>query len=109
VAGALDTVGSTIVNGASGALSWVENAFGTAGADIMNAIKTIGGALNPFSWFSGFSSQVAQILEYVVIGVVAFVLVFAIVFFLHRRSKKHGSRQRGGERGRHRSRHAHRA
>jgi hypothetical protein len=109
VAGALNTVGSAIVNGASGALSWVENAFGTAGADIMNAIKAIGGALNPFSWFSGFSSQVAQILEYVVIGVVAFVLVFAIVFFLHRRSKKHGSRQRGGERGRHRSRHAHRA
>lgn len=109
VAGALNTVGSAIAKGASGALSWVENAFGTAGADIMNAIKTIGGALNPFSWFSGFSSQVAQILEYVVIGVVAFVLVFAIVFFLHRRSKKHGSRQRGGERGRHRSRHAHRA
>jgi hypothetical protein len=109
VAGALNTVGSTIVKGASGALSWLENAFGTAGSDIMGAIKGLAAALNPFSWFSGFSSQVAQILEYVVIGVVAFVLVFAIVFFLHRRSKKHGSRQRGGERGRHRSRHAHRA
>ena len=87
MAGALDTVGSTIVNGASGALSWVENALGLPGADIMNAIKTIGGALNPFSWFSGFSSQVAQIIESVVIGVVAFVLVFAIVFFLHRRRR----------------------
>ena len=64
VGNALDTVGSTLAQGASGALSWVENAFGTAGADIMNAIKAVGGALNPFSWFSGFSSQVAQILEY---------------------------------------------
>lgn len=96
---ALDSVGSAIEQGLSGAWQWVQNAFGAVGSDIMGALGAVGnalGALNPFSWAAGFSSNVGTILEYVVIGVVGFVIVFAVVFLLYRRSKSHGARERGG-------------
>jgi len=96
---ALDSVGSAIEQGLSGAWQWVQNAFGAVGSDIMGALGAVGsalGALNPFSWAAGFSSNVGTILEYVVIGVVGFVIVFAVVFLLYRRSKSRGARERGG-------------
>ena len=104
---ALDSVGSAIEKGLSGAWQWVQNAFGAVGSDIMGALGAVGSALsalNPFSWVGGLSSNVGTILEYVVIGVVGFVIVFAVVFLLYRRSKSKGARERGGRRSKTRSR-----
>lgn len=95
---ALDSVGSAIEKAASGAWQWVQNAFGAVGSDVMGALSDVSKvlpALNPFSWMAGFSSNVGTILEYVVIGVVGFVIVFAVVFLLYRRSKSKGARERG--------------
>ena len=100
-AGALDTVGSTLEQGLSGAWSAIQNAFGAVGSGILNALEFPFKALaSVFDWPTGLSSGVGQILEYVIIGVVAFVIVFLAVWLLFRRSKRTPGRRIGGhERG----------
>ena len=107
-AGALDTVGSTLEQGLSGAWSALQNAFGAVGSGILNALEFPFKALGSvFDWPTGLSSGVGQILEYVIIGVVAFVIVFLVVWLLFRRSRRSKGRQIGGhERSRARSRHS---
>lgn len=101
--GALNTVGSTLVKGATGVWSTISNAFGAAGAAILGAIKGVASAIGSiFSWPTALSSTVGTLLEYVVIGVVAIALVILVLWLVirHRKHRSSGKEIGGQERGR---------
>jgi hypothetical protein len=101
--GALNTVGSTLVKGATGVWATISNAFGAAGAAILGAIKGVASAIGSiFSWPTALASTVGTILEYVVIGIVGVALVILVLWLVmrHRKGRSNGRELGGEKRGR---------
>jgi len=88
--GALETVGHAITGAVGGAWSWLQNGFGALGADVVNGIKSIFGALNPFNWLTGLGGSVSTLVIVVVIIVIV-VITLLVLFLVLRRHRRHKS------------------
>jgi hypothetical protein len=88
--GALETVGHAITGAVGGAWSWLQNGFGALGADVVNGLKSVFGALNPFNWLTGLGGSVSTLVIVVVIIVIVAITIL-VLFLVLRRHRRHKS------------------